>query len=112
MESIKIKGYKSLKNVEVKLLPITILIGANGAGKSNFLSFFEFLDYLYNQKLQEYIGLRGGIRKFLFNGVEPADSISTHIVFDDGLNAYSVEISPSETILWLRKKICGTKAAI
>lgn len=105
MESIRIEGYKSLKNVEVKLLPITILIGANGAGKSNFLSFFEFLDQLYNQKLQEYIGLSGGIRKFLFNGVEPAESIAAHVVFDGGVNAYSFEISPSGNNFVVEKEI-------
>ncbi|MBD5281128.1 MAG: AAA family ATPase, partial [Bacteroides sp.] len=37
MESITVKGYKSFKDITVPLKPINILIGSNGAGKSNFL---------------------------------------------------------------------------
>ncbi len=38
MDSISIKGYKSFKDITVELGKINILIGSNGAGKSNFLS--------------------------------------------------------------------------
>nr|MBP6975194.1 AAA family ATPase [Candidatus Paceibacterota bacterium] len=41
MDSIRIFGYKSFKELSVQLHPINLLIGANGAGKSNFLSLFE-----------------------------------------------------------------------
>ena len=54
MDKIEIKGYKSFKELKLDLLPINILIGANGSGKSNFLSFFEFLNRLYEQKLTEF----------------------------------------------------------
>ncbi len=60
IEHIEIKGYKSIKEAKIDLLPINILIGGNGSGKSNFVSYFEFLDCLYNKRLQEYVGLRGG----------------------------------------------------
>jgi predicted ATPase len=97
MESIEIRGYKSIKDLKLNLLPINILIGANGAGKSNILSFFEFLDRLYNQKLQGYVGRKGGIRKFIFNSNELVDSINAKITFDDQINSYSFEIIPSNT---------------
>jgi predicted ATPase len=42
MESIEIKGYKSVKDAKLDIRPINILIGANGAGKSNFLHFLNF----------------------------------------------------------------------
>jgi predicted ATPase len=50
MDYIEIKGYKSIKEAKVALKSINILIGANGSGKSNFLSFFEFLNSLYERK--------------------------------------------------------------
>jgi len=110
MESIEIKGYKSIKHINLSLLPINILIGANGAGKSNILSFFEFLDNLYNQKLQAYVGHCGGIHKFLFNGIDSTDSISAKIVFDESINSYSFEVTRSASsfvfskeILWYHK---------
>lgn len=40
MDYIEIKGYKSIKEAKVEIAPINILIGANGSGKSNFISFF------------------------------------------------------------------------
>ncbi len=46
MESIEIKGYKSIRDLKLKLSPVNILIGANGSGKSNLLSFFELLKNL------------------------------------------------------------------
>ena len=64
MDRIEIKGYKSFKDLALDLLPINILIGSNGSGKSNFLSFFEFLNRLYEQKLTEYVALNGGIDTF------------------------------------------------
>jgi predicted ATPase len=40
LQKIQIKGYKSIKELELELKPINILIGANGVGKSNFVSFY------------------------------------------------------------------------
>jgi predicted ATPase len=42
MDYIEIAGYKSIKAERIELRPINILIGANGSGKSNFISFFRF----------------------------------------------------------------------
>ena len=43
LKRIKISGYKSLKDVEVVLTPLTVLIGANASGKSNFLDALQLL---------------------------------------------------------------------
>jgi predicted ATPase len=44
IDEITIKGFKSIRSLEdFKLCPLNILIGANGAGKSNIVSFFSFL---------------------------------------------------------------------
>lgn len=41
--SIHIQNYRSIVDATVKLAPFTLLIGANGTGKSNFLQFLESL---------------------------------------------------------------------
>ena len=46
MDYIDISGYKSIYNERIDLKPINLLIGANGSGKSNFISFFDFLNRL------------------------------------------------------------------
>lgn len=90
MESIEIKGYKSIRDLKLKLSPINILIGANGSGKSNLLSFFELLKNMYLQRLKEYVALHGGMDKFLFEGSKITDTIYSHLDF--GKNGYSFEL--------------------
>ncbi|EJU29651.1 MULTISPECIES: AAA family ATPase [Capnocytophaga] len=68
MNYLHLTGYKTFKNIQLDLSPINILIGANGSGKSNFISFFELLNRLYNRSLREYIALKGGEDKMLFRG--------------------------------------------
>lgn len=87
MDKITIQGYKSFKGLELNLNRINILIGANGVGKSNFLSFFEFLNALYEQRLTEYVGLRGGTEKFLYEGPKVTSQIFARLTF--GGNRYS-----------------------
>ena len=55
IEYIKIEGYKSIKTMELELKPINILIGSNGSGKSNFISFFKLLSALFNNHLQGFV---------------------------------------------------------
>ena len=88
MERIHIEGYKSIQKLNIKLGKINILIGANGSGKSNFLSFFEFLKNIYNRNLKEYIALRGGIEKFLYKGQKVTSKIVSKIDFPN-TNGYS-----------------------
>ncbi|MEZ5039405.1 MAG: AAA family ATPase [Saprospiraceae bacterium] len=94
MDFIEIAGYKSIKEAKVELKPINILIGANGAGKSNFISFFEFLNNLYEQKLEEYVGLNGGVDKMLFQGQKITQKIKAYLSFKNGLNAYEFVLQP------------------
>lgn len=92
MDYIEIQGYKSIKKARVDLAPINILIGANGSGKSNFISFFDFLNRLYNRKLNEYIALRGGDNKVLHKGKKNTDTISFKMEFSKGQNGYSARL--------------------
>lgn len=55
IEHIEIKGYKSIKEAKIDLKPINILIGGNGVGKSNFISFFKLINAIFNQRLQRYV---------------------------------------------------------
>ena len=48
IKRLKIDGYKSIKHLDLELSNLNVLIGANGSGKSNFLSFFELLNAIRN----------------------------------------------------------------
>lgn len=50
LKRIKISGYKSLRNVDVTLQPLSVLFGPNGAGKSNFLDALQLLSKIATSK--------------------------------------------------------------
>ena len=108
MDKIEIKGYKSFRNLTLDLLPINILIGSNGSGKSNFLSFFEFLNRLYEQKLTEYVALNGGIDKYFFQGSKITDAICATIYFKD--NFYSFELKEGDNRFVFSKEKLGNNS--
>ena len=76
LSHIKIKGFKSIKALDLKMKPINVLIGANGAGKSNFISVFKLLDLIYKQKLQTYVLTNGKAERFLHFGSKNTDKIT------------------------------------
>ncbi len=106
MDYIEINGYKSIKEARIDLASINILIGANGSGKSNFISFFDFLNRLYNRKLNEYVALKGGDDKILHRGKKYTDTISFKMEFDNGQNGYSAFLkSGNDGFVFLSEKL-------
>lgn len=97
MDYIEIEGYKSIKKARVELQPINILIGSNGSGKSNFLSFFELLNHIYDRKVQEYVSLRGGEDKILHKGSHNTRELYFKTEFDSGINGYSFVLKKGDT---------------
>ena len=74
VEHLHISGFRSLADVEIRDLPgVAVLIGANGAGKSNLIRFFEMMSWmLKSRRLGEFVTLQGGADDQLFRG----DSVS------------------------------------
>lgn len=95
IDAISIKNYKSIKNIEdLKLTNLNILIGANGAGKSNFISFFKMLNMMIEKKFQEYIKVQGGADNILHFGSKVSSEISAMINFQN--NSYRFILKPNE----------------
>lgn len=46
VERVQIKGFRSFESVDVRLTNLTVMIGANGSGKSNFIRFFEMISWM------------------------------------------------------------------
>lgn len=95
LQGIKIQGFKSIKSLDLKMNPINILIGANGSGKSNFISLFTFLRNLSEGKLQTYVEKNGFANTFFHFGSKHTKSIIIEI--DVGNNGYYVEFTHGET---------------
>ena len=72
IESLHIKGFRSLADVEINEMPrAAALIGANSSGKSNFIRFFEMMNWMIGaRRLDEFIQRRGGADDQLFGGTK------------------------------------------
>ena len=61
IKKVLLKNYKSIAACDVRLQPLTFLVGSNGAGKSNFLDSLRFVADALNLDLGHAIRDRGGI---------------------------------------------------
>src|ERR1700724_2873198 len=78
LRRVRIRGYKSIAFCDVRLQPLTILVGRNAAGKSNFLDALAFLRDAMDTGLANALKRQGGIRGILCRSA-PSDSISIEI---------------------------------
>jgi len=54
LKRIRIQGYKSLVDLELNLKPLSVLVGPNASGKSNFLDALQLLSRITtSQTLEE-----------------------------------------------------------
>ena len=91
LHSIRIAGWKSIQNIvpNLELGSINVLIGANGSGKSNLVSFFKLMNELVNERLQTYIGQSGGANSVLHLWIEDHASHQRGAGFRDRKSAAS-----------------------
>lgn len=93
LDHISIKGFKSIRNMDFDLKHINVLIGSNGAGKSNFVSFFRLLRDLIEQRLQVAIAVQGGADACLYLGSKETKELSVSLLF--GQNGYEFTLVPT-----------------
>lgn len=85
LKSIKIQGFKSIPfqhPLELMFGDINILLGANGAGKSNIISFFKMLGFMMSGSLQRFIAESGTNQKFLYYGSKKTPTMCASLRFE------------------------------
>lgn len=98
LERISIKGFKSIRELDLPLDPLNVLIGANGAGKSNFIGVFKLLNEIVNENLQLYVGTAGGADQLLYFGRQRTERIEIGVWFivrENLANAYKCSLIPA-----------------
>ncbi len=93
LKTITIKGFKSIRDwTDFAPGPLTVLIGANGSGKSNFISVFRLLSWMLTPpgNLREFVARSGHAHQMFFDGPEVTPQIMTHLtmVTDKGVDEY------------------------
>jgi len=75
---LKVKNFKSLKDIDISLRPLTVFVGPNNAGKSNILDSLLFLRDILETGGEYPIHHRAGFRNIVWGG-ELSRSISIEI---------------------------------
>ena len=84
LSSVTIRGFKSFDAKENTICfgDNTVLLGANGAGKSNVVSFFRMVNYMMTEALETYIGDNGFASSVLHFGPKNTNRLGATIVFE------------------------------
>ncbi len=91
---MQLKGYKSIKELDLYFGNINILLGANGAGKSNFIGFFNFMRKIIEKELELTVAQMGGANKVLHFGAK----VTKELIFDLHFapNRYKATLVPTD----------------
>ena len=94
IEWLSIKGFKSIRNLErLRLGQINLLIGANGAGKSNFVSYFYMMKELIEGRLQNWTRIQGSADRIVSFGVKETKRFEACVEF--GSIGYKFVLEPA-----------------
>ena len=92
LDSITIRGFKSIKDVTLEMRRINIVIGANGSGKSNLLGAFEFLQHVRDGRMAVYVATQGGAERVLHFGSKSSPELAFKVSFNQAVNIYTLRL--------------------
>jgi predicted ATPase len=102
LTGLKLEGFKSIQSLGASGLSINkinVLIGENGAGKSNLVSFFKMLNFMSTVEggLQSWVGKEGGASSILFYGAKTTPKLEATLEFENDQSCfdYNVEMAPA-----------------
>ena len=104
LKELSLAGFRSYNNDlqqnHIVLKDINIVIGANGAGKSNLISFLEMVSFMMTSGLRTYVAKQGGAQSLLYFGslteqIEGKLTITSDK--EEKIDIYSFALEPSAT---------------
>jgi predicted ATPase len=110
LRRVRVAGFRSIKELDLRLGRTTVLIGPNGAGKSNLLSFFRMLAMIETRSLGLFVGKSGHASSNLHYGpkVTPAIEFRIEAGHDDGsASAYAgrLEHAASDALIFAHETV-------
>lgn len=100
LTSLSVRGFKSLEKLDA-FTPgdVTVLIGANGSGKSNLFECFRFIRAIAGSGLQSYVETHGGAGRFFFRGPKHTRELRIGLKFDGLLFEITCQSDPAGRML-------------
>lgn len=94
LKRLTVRGFKSIRALEnLELGSLNVLVGANGAGKSNLVALFSLLGAMARENLELFAAREGGSDGLLFGGRETTPCLEMGLEFGGG-SGYQVALEP------------------
>jgi predicted ATPase len=93
LQSVVVEGFTSIRSAELALDDVNVLVGANGAGKSNLIRALGMLGRIMDGELGLYVGLSGGASALL--NADPAEPRRIRLQVESDAGGYSAELIPA-----------------
>lgn len=110
VEHLSIRGFKSIRELQnFELRSLNVLIGANGAGKSNLLDLFKMLSAISQERLQLFTKKEGGPDALLFGGRKQTSKLEVALSFENNRYGYEFSLAPTtNSLIFADEKILTT----
>ncbi|MFL6200654.1 MAG: AAA family ATPase, partial [Thermoanaerobaculia bacterium] len=97
LKRIEIDNYKSLRGVVMEPGPLSVLVGPNAAGKTNFCEALDFLARVYQWNLEEAVSYKGGYENICYRDGQglSKDPIRFRVVVEEPMQRL-----PRKKVLW------------
>jgi hypothetical protein len=93
LKSAVVEGFTSIRSAALTLNDVNVLVGANGAGKSNFVRALSMLGRIVDSELGLFVGLSGGANALL--NIDPTAPKAIHLEVESAVGGYSAELVPA-----------------
>jgi len=99
IREIHIRNYKSIPQAVVRLSDLTVLVGANGSGKSNFVDALAFASECLASSVDVAVRRRGGRRGLSWRFGSATEPVGLRFILDltaDSTADYTFELVPAD----------------
>jgi predicted ATPase len=109
LSRITVEGFRSIHSATVKLRPLNVFIGANGAGKSNLIAFLQMQNFMMSRGFQTFVQTRGPGSALLHFGQRAAPVMRGALEFisDAGRNEYRCNLAHAagDTLIFTHEEV-------
>ena len=95
VDRVTVRGFRSIRALEdFELRGLNVLLGANGAGKSNLIGVFRMLSEFARERLQLFVRREGNADALLFGGRRRTSRIEVELSFNGTDHRYALALEP------------------
>lgn len=105
LDRIALHRYKSIRECDLELRDLNVLVGPNGSGKSIFIGFFCMLRQIFKKDLQLHVAKQGGPDALLHLGRKESESLSAELRFGDNGYRFSLESTGDNRLVFASEQL-------